>query len=206
MKNKAQRNVLSPFGIDCTDWTVQEASLAIKRIVENGGKLPDGVTKENFKDVIDNDYELDHPVYTEDGKINQFSREIVPESLEDMEGTWTVVDSVEYDGRMLFELENDNYGYTEKEIAPSVFRSENGHMIVDEDGNILFKNTTNDFLLNTEFRTCSECGKIMVDGYFVDGACDYEYYCSDECLHKHYTDEEFTDLYEEDLAYWTQWY
>lgn len=55
------------------------------------------------------------------------------------------------------------------------------------------------------FRICEECGKPMIEGYVVDG-CDT--YCSDECLHKHITDEEFNSLYDDGNGdtYWTTWY
>jgi hypothetical protein len=54
-------------------------------------------------------------------------------------------------------------------------------------------------------RVCSECGKPMTEGYCIeDGA---EYYCSEECLHKHLTEEEFDNLYDEGRgnSYWTSW-
>ncbi len=55
------------------------------------------------------------------------------------------------------------------------------------------------------FRICDECGKPMIEGYVVDG-CDT--YCSDECLHKHLTNEEFKNLYDDGNGdtYWTTWY
>ena len=55
------------------------------------------------------------------------------------------------------------------------------------------------------FRICEECGKTMIEGYLVNG-CDT--YCSDECLHKHLTDEEFEELYDNGNGdtYWTNWY
>lgn len=54
-------------------------------------------------------------------------------------------------------------------------------------------------------RVCSECGCRFSEGYCVDSGM--EYYCSDECLHKHYTDEEWEDLYNngESDSYWTSW-
>ena len=52
-------------------------------------------------------------------------------------------------------------------------------------------------------RICSECKKKMIEGYCIyDGL---EYYCSDECLHKHYTEEEYLEMYDEDNSYWTEW-
>lgn len=58
------------------------------------------------------------------------------------------------------------------------------------------------------FRVCSECNKIMFSGYVIkDGE---EYYCSDQCLHKHYTEDEYLKLHKENedencQAYWTEW-
>ena len=54
-------------------------------------------------------------------------------------------------------------------------------------------------------RTCSECGKGMNEGYCFDGG--RAYYCSDECLHKHFTPEEWEELYDdgEGDSYWTEW-
>ena len=56
-----------------------------------------------------------------------------------------------------------------------------------------------------EIRTCDECGREMVEGYCINGG--EEYYCSDECLHKHYTQEEYLDLYDEGNgdSYYTEW-
>ena len=52
-------------------------------------------------------------------------------------------------------------------------------------------------------RVCDECGDAHWDGYYIE---DGEYYCSDECLHKHYTQEEYMEMYEADEAYWTEWF
>lgn len=54
-------------------------------------------------------------------------------------------------------------------------------------------------------RRCSHCHKIMTEGYCIESG--EEYYCSDECLHEHYTDEEYLELYDEGDGdtYWTQW-
>ena len=55
------------------------------------------------------------------------------------------------------------------------------------------------------FRICEECGKPMIDGYVING-CDT--YCSDECLHKHVSEEEYKALYNDGKgdSYWTIWY
>lgn len=73
------------------------------------------------KEIPQNDYKLeaDTKDYVIDGQ----------------EGTWSVVNSTEIDGRQLFELESDNYGYT-----PEV-----GHIIADVDGNVLAENVHSGF-------------------------------------------------------------
>ena len=57
----------------------------------------------------------------------------------------------------------------------------------------------------TNGRECSECGKEMNEGYCIDNGL--EYYCSDECLHKHYTEEEYEEMYDDGNgdSYWTEW-
>ena len=56
-----------------------------------------------------------------------------------------------------------------------------------------------------ESRNCSECNKVMSEGYVVNGG--EEHYCSDECLNKHYTAEQYEELYNDGTGetYWTQW-
>ena len=54
-------------------------------------------------------------------------------------------------------------------------------------------------------RICSHCGKPITKGYCIYGGT--EYYCSDECLHEHYTDEEYLEMYNggDGDSYWTEW-
>ena len=54
-------------------------------------------------------------------------------------------------------------------------------------------------------RKCDMCGKPMKSGYVIGGGL--EYYCSDKCLHKIYTKEEWNNLYDEGNSdsYWTEW-
>lgn len=54
-------------------------------------------------------------------------------------------------------------------------------------------------------RKCSKCGKLMNSGFVVGGGD--EYYCSEKCLYKEITPEEWDELYEEcgDQNYWTEW-
>lgn len=56
-----------------------------------------------------------------------------------------------------------------------------------------------------DFRVCSECGALMHEGYCVD--MGYAHYCSDKCLHKHFTDEEWCEECKTNSqSYWTDWY
>ena len=54
-------------------------------------------------------------------------------------------------------------------------------------------------------RNCTECGAGMNEGYCFDGG--RAYYCSDACLHKHFTHDEWKKLYAdgEGDSYWTRW-
>lgn len=56
-----------------------------------------------------------------------------------------------------------------------------------------------------DFRVCSVCGEWMRQGYCQD--MGRKYYCSDECLHTDFTDEEWKrECEEDDQSYWTDWY
>lgn len=57
---------------------------------------------------------------------------------------------------------------------------------------------------NFNYRKCSQCEENMIDGYVIhDGEA---YYCSSECLYRNLSEAEYEELYEEDSAYWTEWY
>lgn len=60
-----------------------------------------------------------------------------------------------------------------------------------------------DSLSEEEYRICTVCGEKMVQGYVVEewGEC----FCSDDCLHAYYSEEEYLEMCEKDLAYWTEW-
>lgn len=64
---------------------------------------------------------------------------------------------------------------------------------------------SNDIVKQENKRYCSVCGKEMTEGYYNED--EFQYYCSDECLHKDYTDEEYNELYDEGRGnfYWTSW-
>lgn len=55
------------------------------------------------------------------------------------------------------------------------------------------------------FRICEECGKPMIEGFVING---HNTYCSNNCLHKHFTNDEYVYLYNNGNSdtYWTVWY
>ena len=71
--------------------------------------------------------------------------------------------------------------------------------------------TTNKLVEGTKFaRQCDECGSGMNEGYVVNGG--EEYYCTEECLHKHYSADEWIEMCGDDDdddndsdSYWTDW-
>ena len=75
---------------------------------------------------------------------------------------------------------------------------------LEELADYILKNKNKDLEIN--IRTCKECGKIMFEGYCVENGM--EYYCSDECLHKNISEEEWNKLYDEGNgdSYYTDWY
>ena len=53
-------------------------------------------------------------------------------------------------------------------------------------------------------RKCSICGVPVIAGYCVNDGMDY--YCSDECLAKVFTEDEWEIVYQTDGGYYTEWY
>lgn len=51
-------------------------------------------------------------------------------------------------------------------------------------------------------KVCDQCGAFMTQGYIIE---DWLYFCSEKCLHHHYSPAEYDALYDADLAYWTDW-
>ena len=63
-----------------------------------------------------------------------------------------------------------------------------------------------DYWWNTDraCRRCSECGKLMREGYCAD--MGVAYYCSKDCLHSDFMDEEWAKECESnDQSYYTEW-
>lgn len=52
-------------------------------------------------------------------------------------------------------------------------------------------------------RVCDMCQRGMNEGYVVSNGD--EYYCSDTCVQKNYTTQQWNQLYHKDIGYWTTW-
>lgn len=73
-----------------------------------------------------------------------------------------------------------------------------------------FESAINAFLeikrgdVTNEVRYCSECGLPFNAGYCENGGDAY--YCSDHCLHKHFSPEEWeNECYVNEQSYYTEW-
>lgn len=53
-------------------------------------------------------------------------------------------------------------------------------------------------------RTCTVCNRQFTEGYYVNVG-ESEYFCSDTCLHAVYSPEEYSKLFDADLAYHSEW-
>lgn len=87
-----------------------------------------------------------------------------------------------------------------------------GYKELTKDAQEILKETYEDmyfYLLQDDddnsYRICSDCGDVMNEGYCIEAG--KAYYCSDTCLEKHMSKEEYETLYDdgEGDSYWTQW-
>jgi len=56
--------------------------------------------------------------------------------------------------------------------------------------------------MEKEIRKCSCCGKEITSAYVLDDGTYY--FCSEKCLNSQITMEEYEEMYDEGLAYWTE--
>ena len=97
---------------------------------------------------------------------------------------------------LFHQLIKDNGGLEAKDIQEFMADYVIGHSTTD----ILV-----DELDLEHIRCCSECGNPMYEGFCIESGA--EYYCSEECLQKHLSEEEYNDLYDDGKgdSYWTSW-
>lgn len=136
-----KRDILSYIEYDLTeDITDPDVETACRRLISSGYPL-DSFYQDWLKNEYDNRMEairmtaadtFRKEIPQKDYKLEADTKDYV---LDGQEGTWSVVNSAEIDGRQLFELESDNYGYT-----PEV-----GHIIADVDGNVIAENVHSGF-------------------------------------------------------------
>ena len=55
-------------------------------------------------------------------------------------------------------------------------------------------------------RICDACNRPMIEGYCIDDG--QEHYCSDDCLHSYYSEEEYIEMSDDEKgnSYWTVWW
>ena len=136
-----KRDILSYIEYDLTeDITDPDVETACRRLISSGYPL-DTFYQDWLKNEYDNRMEairmtaadtFRKEIPKKDYKLEADTKDYV---LDGQEGTWSVVNSAEIDGRQLFELESDNYGYT-----PEV-----GHIIADVDGNVIAESVHSGF-------------------------------------------------------------
>lgn len=52
-------------------------------------------------------------------------------------------------------------------------------------------------------KKCDKCGKTMEEGFSI--AFDLEIYCSEECMFQLYSENEYHEMYEDGISYYTEW-
>ena len=135
-----KRDILSYIEYDLAeDITDPDVDTACRRLISTGYPL-DSFYQDWLKNEYDNRMEAIRMTAADtfrkeipqDYKLEAYTKDYV---IDGQEGTWSVVNHTEINGRQLFELESDNYGYT-----PEV-----GHIIADVDGSVLAENVHNGF-------------------------------------------------------------
>jgi hypothetical protein len=54
-------------------------------------------------------------------------------------------------------------------------------------------------------RTCTVCNCEMDEGFLTSEGTQELYFCNTPCLRTEYTHDEYIELYNDGLAYWTDW-
>ena len=134
--------------------------------------------------------------------------------------------SVDIEIEILINDDGEFFAEVTRNVSEGLLNEDESFCIwIDEDGNIQTEENEceeeYDAIIDTfrEYviangvkysRKCDKCGCGMNEGYVVYNG--EEHYCSEECLNKVYTAEQWTKMYEESEEeggsdnYWTEWY
>ena len=106
--------------------------------------------------------------------------------------------------RYVFQLTNDEQLLIVEKLVKKLRKQTQTETVVEVLTNALHSRLV-DLEDAIEVRFCDECGKLMVEGYCIEGGS--EYYCSDECLYENYSKEEYEQLSEDEEGdtYYTTW-
>ena len=111
---------------------------------------------------------------------------------------------IDFDKNCISNLNKVNTDYEENDIQTSSISCTDK---IDLLNNLLeqVKEMIEQHAEEKDIRVCTECGKLMEEGYCIENGI--EYYCDDECLHKSIDEEEYEKLYDNGNGdtYWTQW-
>lgn len=192
-----KRDILSYIEYDLAeDITDPDVEAACRRLISSGYPL-DTFYRDWLKNEYDNRMEAIRmtaaDTFRKEIPQNEYKLEADTKDyvIDGQEGAWSVVNHAEINGRQLFELESDNYGYT-----PEV-----GHIIADVDGNVVAENVHNgfdNFYLEKARETAHNAGlpfrEAVADPeeefnpYAFDGTMSPEDY---ELMHKHMREDSF---------------
>lgn len=95
--------------------------------------------------------------------------------------------------------------YTDKERKD--FAQHAARILGDNDNAFVIVEYFLDFWWDTDkpCRRCSVCGKLMREGYHCGST--RQYYCSDNCLHRDFSAEEWEkECTDDSQSYYTEWY
>lgn len=118
--------------------------------------------------------------------------------------------------RVGMDKENDLYLLLDDGWADEVTIWESAGQLSDNDLDMVRDN----IIERLNERICTECGRPVFEGFYNGLGDPTEYYCSDGCLHKHYTPEQWKEMCKEglseddieegencgDYCYWTEWW
>lgn len=167
------------------------------------------------------------------GLRNELTNGIVKLLQRHNQGKIEIPDDYENNAAYVMWVDGDGYAYDGRVKTVSLYGDGISLYVEDNDGNhsTLYSGTDigcdhiewlatifdmlQDLLTDDKWRICSECGRLIFEGYTNQSGEPAEFYCSDECLYKHYDPEEWARMCQgpegeedrgNDFCLWTQWY